>query len=444
MTMTHPKSSPLAAPATDDSGLRKLGVWLVLAVFGGLGGWAALAPLSSAARAPGIVTVENYRKTVQHLEGGIVKSIRVRDGDWVEQDQILLTLEDTQPRAQLEVLRGQYLISRAREARVLAQRDNLGDIRFPADLLEQRADARADEAMRVQKQTFQARRLAHENEIGLYQRQIEQLRAKAQGLKAQKQSRDRLVSSYEGELNDFQALLKEGYADKQTVRELERKLSDSQGQSGELLSSLAATELEISETQLKILQLKKELQREVAKDFSEVQTERFELQEKIKALENTVDRTVIKAPESGKVLGLSVHTLGAVIHPGAKILEIVPQNEKLLIEAKLAPLDIDRVKIGQTAEIRLDVFNSRNMPKIEGTLLALSADRLIEENVEKTPYYLARVEVNPEGLKTLAGRKLELLPGMPADVLIHTGDRTLFQYLTAPIRSSFAHAFIEE
>lgn len=435
---------PQAIPA-DDRRLRRAGIIVVLSIFGGLGVWATLAPLSSAALAPGVITVENYRKTVQHLEGGIVKTIQVRDGDSVAKDQVLMMFDDTQPRAQLEVLRGQYFISVAREARLIAQRDGLEQVQYLPELLERRDDLRVEDAIRMQSQTFKVRKLAHEGEVTLYERQIEQLRAKAEGLRAQKRSRDQLVSSYGGELEDFQTLLQEGYSEKQKVRELERNLAESQGQRGELTSNLAATELQISETELKILQLEKELQREVAKELSEVQADLFELREKLQSLEDMVERTVIKAPESGMVLGLSVHTLGAVIPPGGKILDIVPQNGKLIVEAKVSPLDIDRVQLGQKAEVRFSAFKSGTTPKTEGSLIAVSADRLVDENdEEKEPYYLARVEITPTGLQDLALSKLDLVPGMPAEVLINTGERTLLQYLMDPIMNSFARSFIED
>lgn len=431
-------------PPTDDSSMRRLGLFLVIGIFGGFCIWAALAPLSSAAHAPGQVTLKNYRKTIQHLEGGIIESIRVHDGDWVKKGQILVTLDDTQPRSQLEVLRGQYFISLAREARLIALRDDQTNIHYRQELLDAKGDARADEAMRVQNQTFRARRLSHENEIHLYQKQIGQLHAKERGLQAQLASREKSMRSFESELNIYQMLLKEGYSDKKIVNDLERKFTDSQGQSGELQSNLAAVGLQISETELKVLQLEKELQSEVIKELAEVQSNLFDLHEKIHALEQTVERSVIKSPEAGKVLGLAVHTRGGVIAPGSRILEIVPQNEKLLIDAKVSPLDIDNVKIGQTAEIRFSVFKSKELPRIEGKVLALSADSLITDDAQHTPYYLTRVEVNPEGLATFDKLNLELLPGMPTDVLIHTGQRTLFQYLADPLSDSFARSMIED
>ena len=429
----------------DDRRFRFFGLLIVLSIFGGLGTWATLAPLSSAALAPGVIAVENYRKTVQHLEGGIVKAILVRDGDNVVKGQSLIILENTQPRALLEVIRGQYFISLAREARLLAQQNGLDEIHYPEELLGHENDRRTRDAIQMQNQTFSVRKQAHEGESELYQRQIEQLRAKIIGLRAQKRSRDRLINSYRNELKDFRVLLNEGYAEKQKVREFERNLAEREGERGELISSLAATEQEINETQLKILQLQKELQREVAKELSEVQGVLFELRERLQSLQDTVLRTDIKAPDAGMVLGLSVHTLGAVIPPGGKILDIVPQNEKLIVEAQVSPLDIDRINIGQIAEVRFSAFKSRTTPKIAGKLIAVSADRLVDEqSQDKTPYYLARIEISPQGLKDLASSELQLLPGMPAEVLINTGERTMLEYLMDPLSDTIARSFIED
>lgn len=429
----------------DDRPIRRLGLIFVIAVFGVFGGWAAFAPLESAALAPGTIMVEGYRKTVQHLEGGIIKTLQVRDGDTVAKDQVLVTLDDTQWRAQLEVLRGQYFIAASREARLIAQRDGLDKVQYPPDLLARQSDPRVQEAIHLQNQTFTVRRQAQEGEISVYQRQIEQLRAKASGLRAQKESRDRLVASYRGELADFQNLLKEGFTEKQKVRDLERNLAQNEGQQGELLSTIAATDLEVSETELKILQLKKELQREVAKEMSEAEANLSEVREKIQSLEATVARTVVRAPDAGMVLGLAVHTIGAVVQPGGRILDIVPQNGKLIVEAQVSPIDIDRVKVGQTAEVRFSAFKTRETPKMEGKLIGLSADKLVDESKQDKPsYYLARVEVTPEGFRDLAKHHLELVPGMPAEVLINTGSRTLLQYLSRPLMDTFARSFIED
>lgn len=433
---------------SDDRAIRWQGLALVLVVFGGFGTWASLAPLQSAALAPGVITVEHYRKTVQHLEGGIIRTLDVHDGDAVQQGQVLATLDETQSRAQLEVLRGQLYLRLAQEARLAAQRDGLPAVQYPQDLLTHHTDPRVQDAMQVQDHTFRVRRTAHEGERAVYRRQIEQLQAKVMGLQAQKRSRDRLVDSYRGDLHDFRSLLKEGFTEKQKVEELDRALAQSEGQRGQLLSEMAASALQIAEIELKILQLRKDLQRDVAKELSEVQAELFGLRQNVQALERTVDRTIITAPVSGMVLGLTLHTIGAVIPPGGRLLDIVPHHQKLIIEAQVAPIDIDRVTVGQVAEVRFSAFKTRDLPAIEGTLISVSADRLVRDPKETsggdTAYYLARVEVSPTGLQALRAADLALVPGMPAEVLIQTGARTLVQYLMKPLTDTFKRALIEE
>jgi epimerase transport system membrane fusion protein len=439
-TETSPRQSP-----ADDRRFRRIGIASVLVVFGGFGTWAALAPLSSAAIGPGVISVENYRKTVQHLEGGIVREIRVRDGELVAKDQVLLTLDDTQPLAQLEVLRGQLFALLAREARLVAQRDGSSRVAFAQELLDAGKDTRAADAMRVQERTFMVRKLAHDGEVVLYQRQIQQLRAKSAGLAAQSKSREQLVDSFEAERADFEALLQQGYAERQRVREMERSVAQAEGQRSQLVSDIAATELQISETQVKILQLEKELQREVAKELAEVQGELATVREKVRALQDMVQRTVLRAPEAGMVLGLAVHTLSAVVRPGERILDIVPQDEKLVVEAQLSPQDIDQVRIGQVAEVRFPAFKQRDLPRIDGRLISVSADRLVDESQgQKMPYYLARVEISAAGIQALADAKLALLPGMPAEVLVNTGERTMLQYLVAPLTHTVARSFRQD
>jgi len=439
---------------SDDRAIRRQGLALVLVVFGGFGAWASLAPLTSAALAPGVITVEHYRKTVQHLEGGIIRTLDVHDGDSVQQDQVLATLDDTQSRSQLEVLRGQLYLRIAQEARLAAQRDGLSSVHYPQELLAHRADPRVQESIQLQDQTFTVRKAANDGESAVYRRQIEQLRAKVEGLHAQKHGKDRLVDSYRGDVADFKSLLKEGYTEKQKVEELDRALAQSEGQRGELVSDIAASELQIAEIELKILQLQKDLQREVAKELSDVQTQLFELREKTQSVESTVNRTVIKAPVAGMVLGLAVHTIGAVIPPGGRLLDIVPKDQKLIIEAQVSPIDIDRVKVGQLAEVRFSAFKTRDVPTIMGSLLSLSADRIVMDSTDSknskefsggnAAYYLVRVAVSPEGLDALSTANLELVPGMPAEVLINTGERTLLQYLSQPLTDTFKRSFIED
>jgi epimerase transport system membrane fusion protein len=418
---------------------------VVLALFIGLGLWSVFAPLDSAAIGPGVVVLENYRMAVDHLEGGIVQQVHAREGQRVAKGDVLLSLQDLQVRAQLEQVNGQWMVAVAREARLVAQRDGLDRVAFPAALLSVASDARAADAMRVQVETFRVRRRALQSEVTLYERQIAQLREKAQGLREQRGMREQLVKSFEKERADFEALASEGYAERQKVREMERNLAMNDGQRSSLTTDIAATEVEISATEVKIIQAQQTFGREIARELAEVQTELFALQEKKRALEDTVRRTVVIAPQDGIVHALSAHTPGEVLKPGAHILDIVPGNERLIVEAKLSPQDVDQVQVGQIAEVRFTAFKQRDMPKIEGRLATLSADRMVEDaGGTKQPYYLGRVEITPAGIQQLASMKLQLVAGMPADVLVKTGERTFWKYLTAPLAEMVGRSLKED
>ena len=425
--------------------LRIGGLVAVLLLFGSLGVWSVLAPLDSAAIGSGLVIVENYRKPIAHLEGGIVKEVRIREGQHVHKGEVLLTLEDVQPRSQLEQVQGQWLLSLAYEARLIAQRDGKSRITYPNALTARKNDARAAEAMRLQEQTFQVRKRAMDGEIMLYRRQIEQLKQKLIGLNEQKSMREKLVRSFEKERGDLQILASQGYAEMQRVREMERNLAQNEGQRASLESDMSSTEMEIGSAELKILRIEQEFQREVAKELAEVQSQLFSLNERNRAFSDTVKRTTIVAPDDGMVLELAVHTPGEVIRPGQHVLNIVPANEQLMVEVRLMPQDIDQIIVGQTAEVRFSAFRQREMPKIEGKLVMVSADRLIDEtSQDRHPYYLARVMVTPKGLRDLANLKLELVPGMPADVFIKTGTRTFWRYMTAPFSDLLVRSLRED
>jgi epimerase transport system membrane fusion protein len=427
----------------DDRPIRRFGYMLIFIVFGCFGIWSYFAPLGSAVLAPGSVTVEGYRKTVQHLEGGIVKALHIRDGDNVQKGQILVELDDTSSKAQLETLRGQLFSDLAREARLIAERDGKATVTYPEELKKASKEPRIQENIHVQDQSFNVRKQSRNGEISILKEQRQQLLAKIEGIKAQSTSRTTLSSSLSKDLTDFRAMLKEGFIEKQKVTELERRLAESEGDKGDFIANIATAQTQISEISLKILQIDKDFQREVVEELSKVQTELSELHEKTQWLTDTVERTVIKSPDSGMVLGLTVHTIGAVIPPGGHILDIVPQQEKLIVEAQISPIDIDRIHIGQQTEIRFSAFKSAKTLKINGKLVTVSADRLSDEKNENS-FYLGRVEVNKEGLEDLRKNDLVLVPGMPAEVLINTGDRTFFEYLMKPLSNIFARSFNED
>ena len=425
---------------TDDKPIRRVGVIILLCTLGVFSVWGYLAPIDGAAMAPGVVTVKSHKKTVQHLDGGIVSQLSVKEGDIVKEGDLLLTLDGTENKAQLEIARGQFITLAAQVARLEAERDGSKTVQYPATL-EDVADERIVEAKKTEGQLFMARRNAHQGEMEVLTQRIGQLSAKIDGLKSQRASKQALVVSYGEEADDLKALLAEGFADKQRLRDTERSLMLASGEVASLTSEIASAQIQIGEAKLAILQLEKKFQEEVSTKLSEAQTSLYDINQRMLATKDKVVRIDIKAPVSGRVMGLDVHTVGGVILPGHPILDIVPQKEELIIDAKVNPLDIDRVSVGLVADVRFSAFTQALTPVIEGKVISLSADSLTEDKTGST-YYRALVELTPESLKKMSN--LELVPGMPVEVLIKTGERTVFQYLTKPIHNAFARAFIED
>ncbi len=434
--------SPAPAPLrTDDRFERWVGIGILLAGVGGFGAWAALAPIDSAAVAPGVVTVELNRKTVQHLEGGIVRAILVREGDRVAPGDLLLRLDDTQALAQREIVRSQYLAGRALEVRLVAERDGYGEVTFPDDLLSAGDDPRVKEAIAGQQQVFAARARALSGETEVLAQRIEQLNEQIRGLEALSASKINRIASYQGEIKDFQKLFDKGLTDRLRLREMERLAAELEGERAEHQAAVAAARVKIGETRLEMVQLQRRQQTEVTQELRDVQAKLFDLRERMRALEDTVARTEVKAPVGGAVVGLAVHTVGGVVNPGGRILDIVPQDERLIVEAHVSPNDADRVSSGLEAQLRFSAFNLRTTPTVAGRVVTVSGDR-IADPATKESYYLARIEVTREGIEDLRG--LSLLPGMPVDVMIKTGERTFFEYLLKPLTDRVAKAFRED
>lgn len=419
---------------------RRIGIIIVVITFGVFGMWTLVAPLQSAALAPGTVMVKGSRKSIEHFEGGIVAELPVRDGDTVAKGDLLIRLDDTQTRAQLQIVMAQYYAVKAREARLQAELDNLETIAYP-DLITGADDSRALDAMQSQNQLFIATRNARVGEIDMLKQKIEQLGEQIKGTIALKSGKNKLVISFTEEIKDFTELLRDGFADKQRLRELERNLARIEGEVAELVSSIARLEIQVGETRMQILQLEKEFQTAVVDELSKSQIEVYDLEERIRSAADRLSRTEIRSPVSGVVVGMAVTTIGEVVSPAEALLYVVPQSEDLIVEAQLNPIDIDRVHKGQSADIRFSSFKSTTTPVIDGTVVSVSADALSNEQLG-TSYYLARVELTPEGFEMLD--ELILIPGMPVEVLINTGTRTLFQYMTQPIRNAFARSLIED
>ncbi|WP_286953256.1 MULTISPECIES: HlyD family type I secretion periplasmic adaptor subunit [unclassified Pseudomonas] len=424
---------------TSDRGIRRVGLAIVIVTFGIFGTWAAVAPLSNAVHGSGVVTVQNYRKTVQHLEGGIVKELLARDGDMVKQGDPLIVLDESQLSAEYESTRNQLIVARYKEARLRAERDGLQAI--PPVTMDGTDSDRAMEALAGEQQVFRARHDSLQGEISVNRERIEQMKQQIVGLNDMVRTKRNLEKSYTGEIKQLKELLAEGFVDNQRLLEQERKLDMLKTEVADHESTITKTRLQIGETELQIVQLNKKFDSDVAKELSDVQAQVFDLQEKEAALRDRLSRVVIRAPESGMVLGMKVHTIGGVVSAATPLLDIVPASSELVIEAKVATKDIDRLELGKTADIRFTAFNQATTPVIEGTLTRISADSLTEERTGDQ-YYLVRVNVSEDGMKKLGTRKLQ--PGMPAEVLINAGDRTMLQYLLKPARNMFAESLIEE
>ena len=443
MKLLSQKSSPDSHAAgsgliTSMEGPKRFGLTLLFLVFGVFGFWSALAPLDGAAFAPGTVTVKSYKKVVQHLEGGIVDDILVRDGDLVTAGQTLLILDDTQPKASLEIISSQYLALRMREARLEAERDGLELISFPSELMLSYADAQQEIA--AQEEIFKARKATNDGRIEILEQRVDQLESQVLGMEAQLETKELLALSFSEELADTRSLLSQGFSEKTLLRQAERNFASYSGEAAELVANIAAARVQIGETKLQILQQRSEFQNEVVAELSEVQNILKDTIERRTALQDVVSRTSIVAPDNGIVNGMQVHTIGGVIGPGETIAEIVPKSDGYIVEASVSPIDIDRVSEGQEARIRFSTFGSR-APTIFGTLITLSADAL-PNSATGTPYYLARVEVNPNNMEELG--ELALLPGMPAEIYINTGSRTLLQYLFKPFSNAVSRSFNED
>ncbi|WP_249582796.1 HlyD family type I secretion periplasmic adaptor subunit [Pseudomonas viridiflava] len=424
---------------TSDRGIRRIGATIVLVTFGLFGIWAAFAPLGNAVYGTGLVTVQTYRKTVQHLEGGIVKELLARDGDTVKKGDPLIVLDDAQLSAQYESTRNQLISTKAREARLRAERDDLPAI--PPLEVSGTDSQRAQEAIEGEAQVFNARKASRLGEIAVQRERIGQLKQQVLGLKDMIRTKVNLEKSYSGEIVELKDLLRQGFVDKQRLLEQERKLDMLKSEVADHESTITKTLLQINETELQIIQLTKNFSSEVVKELSDVQAKVFDLQETATALQDRLSRVVIRAPEDGMVLDMKVHTVGGVVSAGTPLLDIVPESSELVVEAHVSTNDIDRVAVGRLTDVRFSAFNSATTPVIPAIVTRVSADRLTDQQSGE-PYYLVRVKLTEEGLKRLGDRKLQ--PGMPAEVLINAGERTMLEYLLKPAGNMFTKSMIEE
>jgi HlyD family secretion protein len=418
-----------------------VGLGIVLLLVASFGIWAATAPLAGGAVAPGVISPDGSRKTVQHLEGGIIGEIMVRDGDFVTAGNPLVTLEDTQTRAAYDMLLSQHRNLRAVQTRLTAEQLNRDSIDFPKELLAVSSDAEITDILDVQRQLFATRRDAHASSKGVLEQRIRQIRDQIRGLEAQLTSSAQRVVLVDEELKGKVFLYEKGLIPKPQLLAVYRARAEVDGSRGQYEASIAQARERIGETELELVSLDAKRADEISRELDKARTELSKVKEQLGASKDALARTVITAPVSGTVVNLHFKTRGGVIQRGQPILDIVPANDDLLIDARVALTDIDVVHPGLPAYVHLSAYTQRSLPQIEGRVLSISADSLRDEPTG-TSYYRARVEVDREQLSRL-GEDIKLIPGMPAEVLIVTGERTLFGYLLQPFRDLFRRSLRE-
>lgn len=439
--MSAPQTQGSASAPTATSAVILLGLAVVILTFAGFLGWAAYAQLSSAVIASGKVTVDSNRKAIQHMEGGIVKQILVRNGDTVEENALLVRLDETRAQASLAILQGKLDEALANEARLLAERIGAEEIVFPEDLMSRSNNDQIREALQGQQNLFTARRETLLGETEIHRGRIGQIGEQIQGLRAQQEAKTRQIDLIGEELEGLKTLLAKGFAEKNKVLALEREAARLGGERGEHIAEIAAAKTSISQSELEILQLRKDFMESVEQELRQVRGEIFDLRERVSASRFLLDHLEIRSPEGGIVVGLSVHAPGQVVQPGATILELVPLDDELIVEARVQPLDIDNLTLGQEADVIFTAFPQRTTPKLLGSVAYFSADRF-EDDRSGEPYYLARIAISEDEVARL-GENRVLRPGMPADVMIKTGERTALDYLVQPLKDSITRAWRE-
>ena len=418
-----------------------LGGLLVLGVgIGAFGFWAAKAPLASAAVAPGVVAVHTNRKIVQHLEGGIIAGLLVREGDRVKAGQILVQLDDLDAKSLHTLLEGEYLALRAQEIRLEAERDG-AELVFPAELHDRRHRPEVAEILAGQERIFVTGREALSGQVDVLRQRIAQLRAQIAALEAQLGSGEEQLELIREEAAGVRQLVNKGLEKKPRLLALERNTAYLKGQQGDYSNRRAQAREAIAETELEILNARRTRVEKAALELREVQTRRAEIHERLAEASVRLTRREVVAPQAGTVLNLRYHTLGGVVPPGGEILDLVPEDDQLIIEAQVSPADIDTVHAGLKAKVALSAYKSRITPQLDGKVLQVSADALTDERTGLT-YFAARIEVDRELLEKLDG--VQLAPGMPAETFIETGRRTMLDYLIQPLTDSFRRAFRED
>jgi protease secretion system membrane fusion protein len=417
---------------TDASSYARIG-WLIMivGVFGFIL-WASFAPLDKGVPMVGTVAKEGSRKAIQHQTGGTVQDILVKDGDVVKAGQVLVRLNNTVAKSQAETSRAQFIAARSTEARLIAERDGLNKITFPAVLLDSKADPRVAAAMELQSQLFTSRRTALTSELSAYDENVAGLKSQLNGLQESRASKQQQIVILKEQLDNMRDLAKDGYVARSRMLDVERTFVQVSGAISEDTGNIGRTQRQIAEISLRRLQRTQDYQKDVRTLLSDTQREAEALDSRLDGQDYELANTEIKAPVDGTIVNLAVFTKGGVVSPGAHMMDLVPSDDALVVEGQLPVNLVDRVHTGLQVEMMFSAFNTNRTPHIPGELIQVSADRTVEERTGQA-YYKVRARVTKEGQQIIAAKKLDIRSGMPVELFVKTGERTMMSYLLKPV-----------
>jgi len=407
--------------------------WLVIAVgFGGFMVWATTAPLDRGVPMSGTVVAEGNRKAVQHLTGGTVQDILVKDGDTVRQGQVLVRMNDVLASSSVESTRAQFISAWATAARLQAEGAGAKSIPLPAALEPYKTDPLTVDAMTLQNQLFTSRRISLESELNAVDENIAGLRMQIKGLEEARASKREQAEFLKEQLGGMRDLAKDGYIARNRLLDLERTYAQLSGEMSEDIGNIGRAQRQVMELNLRKVQRVQDFQKEVRGQLADVLREAEAQGARLQAQSYDLKNTEVKAPADGVVVGSAIFTRGGVVGPGTKMMDIVPTEDSLVAEGELPVNMVDKVHVGLPVELIFSAFNTNRTPHIPGEVTQVSADRAINEHTGM-PYYKVRAKVTPEGAKIIAQKKMEIQPGMPVEVFVKTGERSMMSYLLKPI-----------
>ena len=424
----------------DSRKTKRYGLIVIALFFGVFGGWAVLAPLAGAIIVEGSVKVDSYRKTVQHLEGGIVREILVKVGDQVQQGQPLILLNEIQASAVVDVLRIQHAGEMAKAARLRAEKGRQKTIAFPESLAGS-TDPRMSALLSAEKASFEARRQLVDSQALLLRTQIGEVREEIKGLESQIKFADQYIGYTREELAINERLIKENFVAYTRILTLKRQIVEKEEDRGEFVALVSQAKQKISERELRIITLYDNYVKEATEELRDVERRIADLEERLRPSQDQLQRMTISAPIAGEVVGLKVTTVGGVIAPRESLMDIVPRNPRVIAEGRVQVADIDEVTVGQRVEVMLSAYKRRTTPKVSGKITYVSGDTLTDPGPNAMPYFLVHIEVDPASLAEIGN--LPLTPGMPVTAFVRTRERTLLHYMLEPITDTLRRSLRE-